>query len=45
MMGTAKIAKAAPQIAEPKPQKYPTRLTTPSGMTAPAKVYPPTSEA
>jgi hypothetical protein len=45
MMGIAKTAKVAPQSADPKPQKYPSRLTIPSGMTAPAKVYPPTSEA
>ncbi|WP_434684311.1 hypothetical protein [Pseudanabaena minima] len=45
MMGTAKIDKVSPQSADPKPQKYPSRLTNPSGMTAPTKVYPSTSKA
>jgi hypothetical protein len=30
-------------VAQPKPQRYPSRQTTPSGTTAAAKVYPTTS--
>lgn len=43
MLGTAKISQVATQvnpIAQPKPQRYPSRLTTPSGTTAAAQVYP-----
>ncbi len=46
MLGTAKITQVAPQVnpvAQPKPQRYPSRLTTSSGTTAAAKVYPTTS--
>ncbi len=46
MLGTAKIPQVAPQVnsvAQPKPQRYPSRLVTPSGTTAAAKVYPTTS--
>jgi len=48
MLGASKISQVTPpinQVAESKPQKYPSRLTTLSGTTAPAKVYPPTSNA
>ncbi len=43
MLGTAKIPQAVTQVnpvAQPKPQRYPSRQTTPSGTTAAAKVYP-----
>ncbi|MCA6569056.1 MAG: hypothetical protein IM546_09760, partial [Pseudanabaena sp. M065S1SP2A07QC] len=46
MLGTAKITQSMTQVnpvAQPKPQRYPSRLTTPSGTTAAAKVYPSTS--
>jgi hypothetical protein len=46
MLGTAKIAQVATHVnpVQPKPQRYPSRLTTTSGTTAAAKVYPTTSE-
>jgi hypothetical protein len=47
MLGAARISAVAPspstQDVEPKPQRYPSRLAAPSGMTTPAKVYPTTS--
>jgi hypothetical protein len=45
MLGTAKIPQVAPHVnpVQPKPQRYPSRLTTTSGTTAAAKVYPDTS--
>jgi hypothetical protein len=42
MLGATKISQANP-VAQPKPQRYPSRLTTPSGTTAASKVYPTTS--
>jgi len=47
MLGATKISPVnqSSQIVEPKPQRYPSRLNTPSGTTAPAKVYPTTSKA
>jgi hypothetical protein len=41
MLGTAKVT----QASKPKPQRYPSRDTTPSGMTVSTKVYPNTSKA
>lgn len=45
MLGSAKISQVATYVnpAQPKPQRYPSRLTTPAGTTAAAKVYPTTS--
>jgi len=42
MLGAAKISPVtqSSQIVEPNPKRYPSRLTAPSGTTAPAKVYP-----
>jgi hypothetical protein len=47
MLGTAKIPQLAPHVnpVQPKPQRYPSRLNTPSGTTAAAKVYPTTSNS
>ncbi len=48
MLGTAKIPQVATHVnpvAQPKPQRYPSRLTTTSGTTAAAKIYPIISNA